>query len=45
MDWLNSLVGLHKRFSVDIPEADYRKLRTLNDVIEYLADRSAMGSA
>ena len=45
MDWLNFLVGLHKRFSVGIPEADYRKLRTLNDVIGYLADRSAMGSA
>ena len=45
MDWLNFLVGLHKRFSVDIPEVDYRKLRTLNDVIESLADRSAMGSA
>lgn len=45
MDWLNFLVGLHKRFRVDIPEGDYRKLRTLNDVIGYLADRSAMGSA
>ena len=30
---------------VDIPEADYRKLRTLDDVIGYLTDRSAMGSA
>ncbi|WP_283606386.1 hypothetical protein [Mycolicibacterium poriferae] len=39
---------IHRRaddWRVDIPEADYRKLRTLNDVIGYLTDRSAMGSA
>lgn len=36
MDWLNFLVGLHEQLHVDIPEADYRKLRTLDDLIAYL---------
>jgi acyl carrier protein len=39
MDWLNFLVGLHGRLGVDIPEADYRKLVTLDDVVAYLAAR------
>jgi acyl carrier protein len=40
MDWLNFLVGLHQRLQVDIPEADYRKLTTLDTVIAYLAQKS-----
>ncbi|ABM12245.1 MULTISPECIES: acyl carrier protein [Mycolicibacterium] len=36
MDWLNFLVGIHKRLHVDIPEADYKKLRTLADVVGYV---------
>ncbi|PKO82801.1 MAG: phosphopantetheine-binding protein [Betaproteobacteria bacterium HGW-Betaproteobacteria-11] len=36
MDWLNFLLGLHERLKVDIPEADYRKLVTLDDVVAYL---------
>jgi acyl carrier protein len=39
MDWLNFLVGLHGRLGVDIPEADYRKLVTLDDLLAYLAAR------
>ncbi len=39
MDWLNFLVGLHQRLAVDIPEADYRKLTTLNALIAYLAQK------
>jgi acyl carrier protein len=41
MDWLNFLVGIHKRLQVDIPEADYASLRTLADVMDYVATRSA----
>jgi len=41
MDWLNFIVGLHEQLHVDIPEADYRKLRTLNDLIAYLRAKSA----
>lgn len=36
MDWLNFLVGLHRRFKVDIPESDYARLRSLDDLIAYL---------
>ena len=36
MDWLNFLIGIHKRLHVDIPEADYASLRTLTDVVRYV---------
>src|SRR3569832_1656008 len=36
MDWLNFLIGLHQKLKVEIPESDYAKLRTLNDLLEYL---------
>lgn len=36
MDWLNFLLGLHEKLKVDIPEADYRGLITLDDVVAYL---------
>lgn len=41
MDWLNFLIGLHGRFKVDIPEADYARLRTLDDLIGYLRAKLA----
>ena len=37
MDWLNVLVGLHERMRVDIPESDYARLVTLDDLVGYLA--------
>jgi len=39
MDWLNVLVGLHQRFGVDIPEADYARLVSLQDIVNYIAAR------
>jgi acyl carrier protein len=36
MDWLNFLLGIHKRLHVDIPERDYASLRTLADVVAYV---------
>ncbi|MDO9244035.1 MAG: acyl carrier protein [Rhodocyclaceae bacterium] len=39
MDWLNFLLGLNKRLKVEIPEVDYRKLITLDDVVAYLQAR------
>jgi acyl carrier protein len=36
MDWLNFLIGLHEKLKVGIPEADYARLVTLNDVMGYL---------
>ncbi|MGD9618482.1 MAG: acyl carrier protein [Mycolicibacterium sp.] len=40
MDWLNFLVGIHKRLNVDIPEADYASLRTLADVVRYVTEQA-----
>lgn len=37
MDWLNFLIGLHGRLKVDIPEKDYARLVTLNDLLAYLS--------
>lgn len=39
MDWLNFLIGLHQRLGVDIPEADYAQLVTLDNVLDYLLQR------
>ena len=36
MDWLNFLVALHERLKVEIPETDYAKLVTLEDLLGYL---------
>ena len=39
MDLLNWVIGLHKELNVEIPEADYPKLATLDGCIDYLAAR------
>ena len=39
MDLLNFVIGLHKELKVEIPEADYPKLATLDGCIDYLAVR------
>lgn len=39
MDWLNVLVGLHQRFGIDIPEADYASLNTLDAIVSYLMQK------
>ena len=39
MDFLNFALGLHTAFGVDIPEADYRKLATLDGCVAYVAAR------
>lgn len=35
-DFLNLVIGLHEALGVDIPEADYPKLATLEDAIDCL---------
>ena len=39
-DFLNFLIGLHEKLGVDIPEADYGKLNTLDEMVAYLAARA-----
>ena len=40
-DYLNFFVALHKASGVDVPEADYPKLATIREAIDYLAHRTA----
>jgi acyl carrier protein len=40
MDFMNFVVALHERTGIDIPEAEYPELRTLDGAIAYLG-RSA----
>jgi acyl carrier protein len=44
MDWLNFLIGLHQALRVDIPESDYARLRTLDNLLDYLGAK-LQGSA
>lgn len=39
MDWLRFLAALHQRLGVNIPEADYQGLTTLDVLIAYLRQR------
>lgn len=37
MDYLNLLIALDKELQVEVPEADYRELATLDGLVAYLA--------
>lgn len=37
MDLLNFVIGVHKEFKIEIPEADYPRLVTLDGCIDYVA--------
>ena len=39
MDWLRFLSALHRRFAVNIPEADYQQLDSLDALVGYLDQR------
>lgn len=39
MDFLNFVIGVSKELKVDIPEADYRKVATLEHCARYVGDR------
>jgi acyl carrier protein len=45
MDWLRVILGWHERFGVDIPEADYGQLVSVDAVVSYLAERLGPGPA
>lgn len=40
MDFLNFVIALHQELGVDIPEADYPKLSSLNAAVNYLRDKT-----
>jgi acyl carrier protein len=41
MDALNFLIAIDKELGVDIPEADYPRLATLNAIVRYVSEKRA----
>lgn len=41
MDFLNLIQALHRRLGVDIPEADYAQLQSLDGAVAYLTAKLA----
>ncbi len=39
MDFLDIVMELRKRYGIEVPEADYPRLATLNSCIEYLGPK------
>lgn len=39
VDFLNFVIGIHKKLGVEIPDADVPKLATLNSCVAYLLSR------
>jgi acyl carrier protein len=39
MDFLNFVLALHDRLGIDIPEADYPRLYSLDSALSYLASK------
>lgn len=44
-DFLNVIIALNERLGVEIPEADYAELGTLNGMVRYLVRRCAAAPA
>jgi acyl carrier protein len=42
-DFLKVVIRLHETLGIDIPEADYQKLATLEGAVSYLAARAGGG--
>ncbi len=45
MDFLNFLIGIHRELGVEIPEADYPRLTTLDQILAYLAEQRPASAA
>ncbi len=39
MDFLNFVIGLHEALGVDIPEAEYARLSSLDGIVQYLGEK------
>jgi acyl carrier protein len=40
MDFLNLVAAIHKRLGIDVPEAEYARLSSLNAAVTYLVKRA-----
>jgi acyl carrier protein len=45
MDFLNFVIALHERLNVEIPEADYRELISVDGAVNYLRARLPVARA
>jgi acyl carrier protein len=45
MDFLNFVIGVHHELQVEIPEADYPQLVTLDGLVRYLGARLPVAQA
>ena len=45
VDFLNFAIGLSEELGVDVPEADYSKLYTLDGCVDYLLTATSTGRA
>ncbi len=43
MDFLNYVIALHSALDIDIPEADFRHLATIDGAVAYLARKLPAG--
>jgi acyl carrier protein len=41
MDSLNFVIGIHELLHVDIPEAEWARLQTLDEVVDYVVANAA----
>ena len=41
MDFLSIVIDLHEKLKVEIPEADYGRLTTIDEIVSYLEERTA----
>jgi len=39
IDFMRFLIGINEKLHVDVPEADYQKVASLNGMLQYLGDR------
>jgi acyl carrier protein len=40
MDFLNLAIGINEELQIDIPESEYGRLQTLDDLVGYLAAKT-----
>ena len=45
MDFLDIVMELRKRYKVEVPEADYKRLATLQSTVDYLEPRLSAAAA
>lgn len=41
MDFLNFVIGIHEQVDVEIPEGDYPRLQTLDQLVDYVVEKVA----